>query len=108
MMTELVNVVRPRVIRSAAAAAAAAGEQRVHLQDDPAPHADSLGTTRSLHGILFSSVAVSTIQRQCSRESRGCLLPRVGGRTDVQWPQIRLSGSELRVVESSRKPFPVW
>ena len=39
--------------------------------------------------------------------STGCLLPRVR-RTDVQWSQIRFSGSEPRVVGSSWRSFPVW
>jgi len=39
--------------------------------------------------------------------SSGCLLPRVG-RADVQWSQIRFSGSEPRVVGSSWRSFPVW
>ena len=35
-----------------------------------------------LHGILFLSVALSTVERQCSREA--AFFPRVGS-TDVQW-----------------------
>ena len=39
--------------------------------------------------------------------SRGCLLPHTG-RTDVQWSQLRFSGSEARVAGYSRRSFPVW
>ena len=38
--------------------------------------------------------------------SRGCLLRRME-MTDVQWSQIRFSGSERRVVGSSWRSFPV-
>jgi len=48
----------------------------------------------------------SRVHDQTSVFSRGCLLPRVG-RTDVQWSQIRLNGSEPCVVGSSWRSFPV-
>ena len=57
-----------------------------------------------LHGILFLSIV--PVHNWMTVFSRGHL-PRVG-RTDVQWSQIRFSGSEPRVVGSSWRSFPVW
>ena len=50
------------------------------------------------------SRAMSTIKRQCSREVE---FFHAIERTDVQWSQIKLSGSEPCVIRSSRGLFPV-
>ena len=60
----------------------------------------------SFRGILFSSTVTSNVHNQTPVFSRGCLLPHIG-RTDVQWSQIKLSGSEPCVIRSSRGLFPV-
>ena len=55
-----------------------------------------------LYGILFLSIAMSTVVHSVLE-----LLPRIG-RTDVQWSQIRFNGSEPHVVWSSWRLFAVW
>ena len=56
----------------------------------------------SLCGILFWSVAVSTVKCQCSQEAA------FFHAYDGPMSQIRCSGSEPRVVGSSWRSFPVW